>query len=402
MSQFNAKSLCILGRQPELGLAELESLYGPERVRPLLNAALLDIPAAEIQFNRLGGIIKTAKILAVIPSSDWDSLFKYLLNRIPEHLKHLPEGKFTLGLSVYGLKVNANVISRSLITIKKQIKDSGRPVRIVPNKTPALSSAQVLHNKLTFRGNWELILIPDGLNTILAQTLFVQDIDAYAARDQARPSRDAKVGMLPPKLAQIVINLAVGQIEKQLAKSNPPRTVRVLDPFCGSGVILQEALMMGYDVVGTDIDPRMVEYSKTNIQWLVKQQPKISGHASIEVADATSYQWPRFSTIASEIYLGPPMAQPPSADNLKKIVQNVNTVAEKFLLNLEPQLRTGQRICLALPVWRHKDKLVHLPVIAKLTDMGYNIVKLRHVNSGALVYFREDQIVARQLIVLEK
>jgi hypothetical protein len=39
----------------------------------------------------------------------------------------------------------------------------------------------------------------------------VQDIDAYAERDFERPMRDAFVGMLPPKLAQIMLNLAVGE-----------------------------------------------------------------------------------------------------------------------------------------------------------------------------------------------
>ena len=79
-------------------------------------------------------------------------------------------------------------------------------MRIVPNKALDLSSAQVLHNKLTHRGSWELLLVRGGDKTYLAQTLFVQNIEAYAARDQARPKRDARVGMLPPKLAQILIN----------------------------------------------------------------------------------------------------------------------------------------------------------------------------------------------------
>lgn len=64
------------------------------------------------------------------------------------------------------------------------------------------------------------------------RTSFVQDIESYTARDQARPMRDARVGMLPPKLAQIIINLAL---------SNNDIT-EVLDPFCGTGVVLQEGI----------------------------------------------------------------------------------------------------------------------------------------------------------------
>ena len=393
-----------MGRQPNLGLAELESLYGANHLRTVRDAAILDIPAEEINFKRLGGTIKTAKILAILPYSNWQQLIKYLLDNIPGHLSYLPVGKFTLGLSVYGLPVKPQQVNHSMLEIKKLIKKSGRPVRVVPNKSAVLSSAQVLHNKLTHKGAWELIFIVDGKQTILAQTLFVQDIEAYAARDQARPARDARVGMLPPKLAQIIINLALGE------KSENQKRIRVLDPFCGTGVILQEAMLMGYDVLGTDIDKRMVEYAKTNVQWLVQQYPDISSHASIEVADATQHTWPRFTTIASEVYLGRPLARLPGENELKKIVSDVNTISEKFLKNLAAQLKSGQSICLAIPAWRlpagrqekPSNHFIHLPLLAKLTDMGYNVKKFKHVSGDDLVYFREGQIVARQLIILER
>src|SRR6185503_11866116 len=136
---------------------------------------------------------------------------------------------------------------------------------------------------------------------LLAQTLFVQDIEAYGARDQARPARDARVGMLPPKLAQIMLNLSAGPLR---ASTDDLTRLRVLDPCCGTGVILQEALLMGYSVMGTDIEPRMTEYSKRNLKWLFEKYPSLDGQVDIETADATSYQWPGFSTIASEVFLG--------------------------------------------------------------------------------------------------
>lgn len=399
MRGFEAKSVCILGRQPALGLAELESLYGAEHTYPLPSkqAALLDIPAEEINFKHLGGTIKVARLLTQLPHSNFRQLIGFVIDEVPHHLQYVPPGKFTLGLSVYGLKASVPEINRATLEIKKSIKKIGRPVRVVPNKAPALNSAQVLHNKLTHKGGWELIFVADGQKTYLAQTFFVQDIEAYAARDQARPARDPRVGMLPPKLAQQIINLAVpAKIKDQKSK------IRVLDPFCGTGVVLQEALMMGYDVLGTDIDERMVEYAKTNIKWLVKQHPQIEGHAAIERADATQHEWPRFTTVASEVYLGRPLSSLPAPDKLKEIINDVNTITRKFLQNLAPQLKSGQRICLAVPAWRQPNgKFTHLPLVDKLTDMGYNSVRFKHVRSEDLIYFREDQIVARQLLVLE-
>ena len=78
----------------------------------------------------------------------------------------------------------------------------------MPNNENHLNSAQVLNNKLTSELGCELLLVSDGVNTIIARTTAVQDIDAYTLRDRGRPKRDARVGMLPPKLAQTIINLS--------------------------------------------------------------------------------------------------------------------------------------------------------------------------------------------------
>ncbi len=406
MSDFNAKSLCILGRQPALGVAELESLYGAEHVRPLDNNALLDIDAGEINFKRLGGTIKVARILTEIDSIAWPAIKKYLIKNVPPHAQHLPEGRFTLGLSVYGLKTDVNSINVVGLDIKKAIRRTGRPVRIVPNKELALNSAQVLHNKLTHLGAWELLLVPSGNKTLLAQTMFVQDIDAYAARDQARPRRDSRVGMLPPKLAQIIVNLAAGAPGGKNDHAYDKKTMarwNILDPFCGSGVILQEALLMGYSVTGSDIDPRMIKYSQENLKWLIEQFPAIEGRVVLETDDATSHKWPPFSVVASETALGPPLSSLPPPDKFKSLVSETNLVIKKFLKNLQPQLRPERKICLAVPAWRGKNgELVNLPLIDQISDLGYNWVDFKHVEPTDLVYFREDQTVARRLLVLSK
>ena len=392
-----------MGRQPALGVAELESIYGAGHVRRLPAAALLDLDVNDINFKRLGGTIKLAKVLTILPTTKWPQLEKYLVQTVPEHLKYLPEGKFTLGLSVYDLNVSPKTINDCLLRLKKVIKGAGRPARVIPNQRPALSSAQVLHNKLTSKGAWELLFVRDGQRTILAQTMFVQDIEAYAARDQARPKRDARIGMLPPKLAQIMINLAA-----PAAKSKKQKAIRILDPFCGTGVILQEALLMGFEVAGLDIDQRMIDYSRQNLQWLVTQNPHIQGSVALDVADATKDPLPSFSAIASEIYLGKPLSKLPPPDELEQIINGCNDLLEKFLANLAKQQplvkrQTKRQICLAVPAWHQPDgNFIHLPLLAKLTDMGYTRLSFKHVTNDELIYFRQDQTVARELLVLRR
>jgi tRNA G10 N-methylase Trm11 len=385
VSGFNANSLAILGRQPALGIAELEALCGANSLKPLDNCVLLQPNAFDINFARLGGTIKLARILTRLPSQKWADIMKYLLENIPQ----------------------AQKINSDLLDIKKRLKRiSGRSIRIVPNSTEVLSSAQVLHNKLTTKGAWELILVKDGQHSVLAQTVFVQDINAYAARDQKRPKRDSSVGMLPPKLAQIIVNLATGHIFQQesLEPANSVRrTVRVLDPFCGTGVILQEALLMGYHVLGTDLKARMIEYSKTNLQWLFEQYPKLEGQVALEVADAATYRWPRFSVIASEAYLGAHLNRLPPQSRLNNIIHEVNDLITKFLKNIHAQLRPGQVIVLAVPEWAiEKKPAIRLPIIDKITDIGYNYFDFEHVGRNDLVYYRADQIVGRRLIRLKK
>ena len=45
-------------------------------------------------------------------------------------------------------------------------------------------------------------------------------------------------------------------------------TATILDPFCGTGVVLQEALIMGFNAYGTDLSEKMISFSDINLKWL--------------------------------------------------------------------------------------------------------------------------------------
>ncbi len=412
------KTVVILGRQPELGLAELESLYGADKVRPLgQQAALVDIDPCVFNFNRLGGAVKFCKLLTELDTNEWSQIEQFLVATAPNKSTQMPAGKMTLGISAYGFKIQARQIQRTGLAIKQAIKTTGRSVRVAPNNATDLSSAQVIHNRLISATGWELVLINNGHATIVAQTVKVQDIAAYARRDQARPARDSKVGMLPPKLAQIIINLASGKLPKQALfnmcdlpdKQQPlePLPGLLLDPFCGSGVIIQEAMIMGYDCIGSDLSERMVAYTRQNIDWL-SQQSKSPIHKSNQVklytADATTYEWPdQPDFIASEIYLGKPLQKVPDREFLNPIIQECNNILADFLINLAKQIKKDTRLCLAVPCWRRPNgHLIHLPVIDSLGVIGYNRVSFQHSGVSNLVYYRSDQTVARELLVLSR
>ncbi len=406
----------ILGRQPELGLAELESLYGSKAVQPIgEQAAIVDVDPCLLAFDRLGGSVKFCKLLTILDTTDWRKIEAFLREVAPGHSQTMPEGKMRLGLSVISMGVNLKQLQITGLNLKKIIRKTGRSVRLVPNAAPELNSAQVMHNQLTGPTGWELVFIRDNDRTIIAQTVKVQDIAAYTRRDRERPKRDSRVGMLPPKLAQIIINLATGPLPEDTLKSIcdipadqaiplPLLGQTILDPFCGSGVILQEAALMGYHGYGSDLEPRMVDYAQKNLAWLGQHERLAPACCRVEPGDATNHSWTTpIDFVASETYLGRPFTERPSAAIQAETVSDCNLIIKKFLKHIHGQLQPGTRLCLAIPSWQiAPGEFKGLPLVDQIDDLGYNQVSFEHSGNGPLLYFRDDQIVARQLLTLQR
>lgn len=382
--------IAILGRQPELGLAELESRFGAEAVTPLSpHAAQVAVELDSVPAHLLGSTVKLARPLATLPTTDWQKVLDHCRKLLPELAADMPSGKVKLGLSAYDLNVSLKTMQRSGLELKKAIKQAGRSVRIVPNTASELNSAQILHNQLTSDLGCELLIIGAGSQTHLAQTYHVQDIDDYARRDFGRPKRDAFVGMLPPKLAQTMLNLA---------QVKPGE--RVLDAFCGTGVVLQEAALMGCQLYGTDLSERMIDYTRINLDWLEKTY-HIEVKADLLADDARSATWqPPIDAAVSESYLGRPMTTLPPKNTLESIMKECDDIAREFLTNLRKQIKPGTRLCIAVPAWAYAKGFISLDVVDDLEKIGYNRVSFRHTRQQTLRYHRSDQIVARELLVL--
>ncbi len=384
-------TICILGRQPELGLAELESLYGASATRPVGEyCALID---GDITFSHLGGTVKAATLLDG-NASDPRSALKKIAKLLPSFAASLPEGKIKLGLSFYGYSFTPYHINGESLRLKKILRAAGRSVRVVPNEGNTLSSAQTYHNQLTGELGLEFVIVKDGEKTLIGRVTHVQNIDAYRIRDRERPKRDAFVGMLPPKLAQIILNLAIGTHDEKLS---------VLDPFCGTGVILQEALLMGYNAAGTDVSPKMIDFSRANLEWL-KQKHDIHGKTyELTLADATEASWNISGPlcVASESYLGQPLGgQSPTTEKLASVMHDAGTIVRGFFKNIAPQLPAGSRLCIAVPAWFVNNTLHQLDS-SYLDELGLISVEFQHA-PAPLIYRREDQVVARELLVLTK
>ena len=389
--------ISILGRQPEISLAELEKVFGDKNIRLASDEAVIINQSKTPDISQLGGSIKIGRIIDEISfNKDWNKSIKYLVDY---YIKEWGEAdhKITLGLSLYGEDRSERDIQKIGILIKQGLKKKNISLRLIPNKTKALSSAVSHHNKLGLSLNKvELIILRAKSNEIIvAQSIGAQNITAYAKRDQGRPKRDAFVGMLPPKLAQIMINLAIGNTKNKTKKA-------ILDPFCGTGVLLQEAALMGFDVIGTDISQKMIDYSEENLKWLEKKYD-INISKSLNIGDATEIRWTKtIDAVISETYLGQPFSAPPSDDKLNEIKRNCSRIILNFLQNLHSQIESGTPICIAVPAWINKDgKLIRLQVDSSINNMGYKMDRFKNI-SKPLIYRRENQIVARELLVFKK
>ncbi|HUD06554.1 MAG TPA: DNA methyltransferase [Candidatus Saccharimonadales bacterium] len=387
------KSICILGRQPEFGIAELESVLGPDKLEVFSDSSVIcSFDHLDFPLSRFGGITKVGHLLTVIDGSTWDSALTYLNSELPKVIEEtIPAGKIRFGISTYGWSLSGSEVVMAANNIKKVLKQSGRSVRFVPNVSAELSSAQVFHNKLDKSGGFELLVIKSDKKIAIAKTIVIQDIEAYSARDQARPKRDARVGMIPPKLAQIMINIA-----------NPPADSVILDPFCGSGVVLQEALLMGYGAFGSDISERMAEYSKVNLVWLSKGHPGLP-EWKLGLGDAMTMRWEtKIGGVVSELYLGKPLFKEMTKFELEAQAGEINTLLKNFLLNLAGQVSSGTKLCLALPAWKLGDGFYRLPLLEKLEKIGYNLLSFKTTNAKDLTYHRPGQLVARQIVLIKR
>jgi SAM-dependent methyltransferase len=362
----------ILGRSPELSKAELQAVYPglkfdyADRSVCIVSGLALEL----VDLRRLGGVVKVAEIVAQSPKPDYKLLASMLAQR--HHTGKLHYGITALGALESQLKT-------FLIGVKKELVAHQLSARFLNKDFKNLTSAQVELQGLTRGKGYEVILIPAGGQCYYAVTHAVQPFDEYKSRDYEKRVRDAKVGMLPPKLAQMLINLA-----------GVTRGSALYDPFCGTGTVLIEAGLLGYTVLGSDLDPRMVAAAEAN---LVSQS--LAGETW--VADAAV---PRTAlsadVVVSEGYLGPPRRTVPNAAEHERIFAQLT----ELYTNLFSWLPVS-RVVVTLPVYMQAGRVV-AESATPITRAIQAKTTWRRVDSGKLLYVRPDQTVGRQVTIWQR
>lgn len=372
----------LLGREASLGAAEVAALSPDATLTvagPILRG-LGDTP----DWNRCGSIVRAGVILGSGPIETAKELASTIVALIPTK-----DSKFALGLSAPGMA------SPRYNNLCKAIKQAGiaadRKLRIIRSQTgTVLNTGELSHNGVMRKGG-EFMIWEEKGQTFVGHVTWEQDVAAYAARDQARPARDARVGMLPPKLAQTLINLA-----------QVPADQTIYDPFCGTGVVLQEALRMGYLVAGSDLSADMQKATKLNLNWYVDHYKLPAQEFSIKQADARHLSSKSgITSIVAEGYLGDAGLLEASTDRMRTEANKISGFYREVLTSWK-QLPDLKHIVLALPVWYSGSTQITLPLLDSLGEIGYSMEQFAPLGETRLTYRRPGQTVGRMIVKLKQ
>lgn len=403
----------IWGNHPALALAEVLATLNRWHIRSRVvgvsvEAGIIEVRQylPEVFIEQLGGTIKLGRIIDKVALKELTA--DYLANILLQN----QTGKIIFGLSQYRLHNLSKLFPQSEFErLGKSIKHSLRgnhKVRWVVSRQLNLSSVVVKKNRLIDEGE-ELVLLLSKKNIWLGRTIAVQPFEEYSRRDYGRISVDPRSGMLPPKLAQMMLNLS---------GANPKDII--LDPFCGSGTILQEALMMGWHhVVGSDSTKKAISDTKQNTTWLKKRYGLRRSIIRLFQSDARNLsehlQGSYITAIVTEPYLGPALKRIIDEELAEKIRNKLEALYLLAFIDFKKYLKERGRVVMVWPVFilsRARGGAVFINLFSELQKEGFCL--LRPFNTelsrykmggvtprGTLIYGRPKQKVWREIVVFE-
>lgn len=378
-----------LGKATDLCFYELQKFF-PTVTQVSSDIAIVQDPMVTIDgikrepkdlLQILGGTVKIAELIAIVKKITVEDIVKILSKeKVPT---------LTFGISVYG---NSKAIPAGLSSlVKKELEYKGYHVRFVsPHDGTSLSSVVVKKQHVL-----EVNIISTDEGFMIARTVVVQDFEQWNMRDYGRPYADPKGGMLPPKVARIAVNLALG--------TDGAGKV-VFDPFCGMGTVLSEALSRKAQVIGSDILSASVQHAHKNVDWLRKTLEKDTQEGRFFESDATHVstyiEGNSVDAIVTEPFMGTTKLgekDPKTIEQRKNIFKGLSKLYIGALREWHSLLKDRGLVVMAIPAMGDKNHEISVKkVIDRCEILGYT--KLL----GPLEYSRPQAVVRRQFYVLQK
>lgn len=387
----------VFGSHPRLSLAETKAVLGGRAPKIVGPVAILEADTwdgAWLQ-ERLAGTIKLGDVLFSCP------LDELTAEKIAETLPPR-EGtsKLTFSVTTYG---SGGALKRLPIDLKKALKETGRSVRWFADQEGQVSPAAVAKLGLTTSGYDIIVAVEDHDTAYVGITTHVQNADAWSLRDYGRPARDARNGMLPPKLARIMVNLGMG--------THAVNTV--LDPFCGSGTVLMEAALMAQsaDIIGSDIEARQIADTERNTDWMVEQKLISSERRAkmrsfphdVRVIHDSIHD--PIDLVVTEGFLGRPLQGHEAMAQLDREVKTISELWRETLTSLAKIQPSGAMLVGIWPIYQSAHGETGVDISNEAILLGYEMVDplAGWVKGDAeLVYARADQHVKRRIFVMRR
>ena len=416
----------VLGNNPTLSIAEIINvLQGLKKheikqisAQVLVIETVKKIDCQSLQ-QQLGGTIKIGQIIGVEKIDTLDnkkqSLVEQIITLLPRNNSKIYPVKcrsaaissetklfnrVNFGFSIYGKEHKKVDIKQLAMAVKKKLKQQGISSRWVVSKESVLSSVIVQKNKLLTQGA-EFVLVVKDDAAWFGKTITCQEFEEYSFYDYSRPYREIEKGMMPPKLAKMMINLVFLTNKSVL-----------LDPFCGSGTVLQQAILMGYkNIIGADRDKTAVSNTKKNLDWLAGKLNKSFKQARVFQSDVAKMSKKiaanSIDTIITEPYLGPLRF---NASDLKSIIKELSQLYIDFFKEFKKVLKFNGQVVIIFPVFRINNKLNFLPILDDLNKIGWQIKSplpqyildnpvIKITGRQSIIYSRPNQKILREIFI---
>lgn len=361
------KYFFILGRNPELSIAELRAIFGNFEFERKSNAIVAEIPEIKKDFiGKLGGIVSIGEILGEVENlSEIDSQSLYLgtKNSMSYVLWNFSNAEKSGQVLKY---LKSRFKEEKLRAVEKRI--SGKMNLQSGGTVPSLSNKKLIDEQYFVFGNY------------FGRVVATCDYEQIEARDMEKPVRRENLA-ISPRLAKILINLS---------EVKPGETL--LDCFCGIGVILEEALLQGIDVVGIDRDKDAIEGAKKNLRHFGIEKENFM----LMNLDSTTAKIPKVQGIATEPDLRETLKRSLSEKTAMKALSKYEGLMIRVLNNFK--LKVSGKIAFTGPCIKTWTKKRFSCNIARILDE----TGLKIESGFPIQEFREGQVVGREIFVLKR
>lgn len=390
-----------LWREYRLSIAELYSLFPKIEVVYFDEKILLVNNIEENELLRIAPKIWWTIKISKIQSTEYkmqniEEIFEYMKDFFQER-------KTNYAINFYW-KVKTNQ-KDFLLKSKKYFAKLWLSTRFVNQDFNNIKSYLVTKEKL-IGTQTDFNIIFTNNEIFIWNTIYVQDIESYAKRDFGK-QRDMQIGMLPPKLAQMMINLSGISIQEW------PKAI--YDPFCGLWTILLEAIIAwDEEIYGSDINDDMVQATKKNIEFIKDIfNNDLKTYKVINLDAKNIANWPILKNhtiwaIVTEWYLWEIFWR--LSINLEKVEKQriiLAQIYEKFFFWLK-RIWFSWNIVISFPFWEIKWKYNYFEEIYEIIN-EYCIIseffsdnfEVQSSRSWSLLYKRPDQTVWREIFRLK-